>query len=149
MIGKRSTFAISSAVVRLPIFVKCLWSWSAGCTPSAILNTKHTVTCSYCSYRTLGNSIFSSKVRLSVQNRIHPLQGWNCSIPGISVASNAIISWKMEFVLVLVNNQKIRRECATGFMTLAESSRVIRPRPHVIRFYLIRYFSFDIPYLFE
>ena len=119
MIGPRSTFAISSTVVRFPIFVKSLWSWRTGCTPSAILNTKHTVTCSYCSYRTLGNSIFSNVV-LSVQNRIHPLQGWNCSIFGISVASNAIISWKMEFALVLVNNQKIRKECATEFMTLAD-----------------------------
>ena len=119
MIGPRSTFAISSTVVRLPIFVKCLWSWSTGCTPSAILNTKHTVTCSYCSYCTLGNSIFSIFVK-SVQNKIHPLQGWNCSIAGISVASNAIISWKMEFALVLMNNQKIRKECATEFMTLAD-----------------------------
>ena len=119
VIGPRPTFAISSTVVRLPIFVKSLWSWSTGCTPSAILNTKHTVTCSYCSYRTLGNSIFSICVK-SVQNRIHPLQGWNCSIAGIVVTSNAIISWKMEIALVLVNNQRIRKECATEFMTLAD-----------------------------
>ena len=119
MIGKTSAFAISFTVVRLPIFVKCLWSWSAGCTPSAILNTKHTVTCSYCSYRTLGNCIFSNSV-VSVQNRIPPLQGWNCAIAGISVASNAIISWKMEFALVLMNNQKIRKKCLTEFMTLAD-----------------------------
>ena len=119
MIGPRSTFAISSTVVRLPIFVKCLWSWSTGCTPAASLNTKHTVTCSYCSNRTLGNCIFSNSV-VSVQNRIPPLQGWNCAIAGISVASNAIISWKMEFALVLMNNQKIRKKCLTEFMTLAD-----------------------------
>ena len=149
MIGKRSTFAISSTVVRLPIFVKCLGSWSAGCTPSAMLNTKHTVTCSYSSYRTLGNSIFSNFV-LSVQNRIHSLQGWNCSIEGIFVASNAIISWKMEFELILINNQKYERNAQPNLLRwLTTSSRVIRPRPHVFRFYLIRYFSFDIPYLFE
>ena len=100
MIGPRSTFTISSTGVRFPIFVKCLWSWSTGCAPSAMLYTKHTITCSYCSYRTLRNSIFSIEV-MSIQNRIYPLQGWNCSITGISVASNAIISWKMEFANLL------------------------------------------------
>ena len=119
MIGPRSTFAISFTSVRFPMFVKCLGSWSTRCTPSAILNTKNTVTCSYCSYRTLGNCIFSNSV-VSVQNRIPPLQGWNCAIAGISVASNAIISWKMEFALVLMNNQKIRKKCLTEFMTLAD-----------------------------
>ena len=104
MIGPRSTFAISSTSVRFPMFVKCLGSWSTRYTPSAILNTKNTVTCSYCSYRTLGNCIFSNSV-VSVQNRIPPLQGWNCAIAGTSVASNAIISWKKSFYYGTVNGE--------------------------------------------
>ena len=86
-----SAFAVILTRCRLSILVKRLCRCSTGCTPAAMLNSKHAVTCSYSRCSTLCNGIRSSPI-CSIQKGTLSFQGLNCSTWPVPEASNGFIS---------------------------------------------------------
>ena len=85
--------AIIFAVATFAIFVKRLQRFSARCTPSTILKCKGRETPFESCDSTLDNCILTAVVRefSAMQDWVCVLKCWNCTIWGVSIASNTCI----------------------------------------------------------
>ena len=92
LISPRSAFTITSTSCRSSILVKSMRCYDTPCTPSTMLNCKHTVSLSHCCHGALFNRVLSGPIR-SIQNRICSLQSPDCSVAGVPVAADSFVPW--------------------------------------------------------